>query len=152
MSLATSRAALVDTVEAVPSIGVVSDFEPAVTRDEDLQTYFYDSTLGYILGWSLTREATTCRDATNSSDFEDHLLVLRGYRAVDNKGASETAFQDLIELVRTAIRSEEADCWDGLVQFVGHPQVRIVEARVYGSVLCHYCELTVLITEHVTVP
>jgi len=38
------------------------------------------------------------------------------------------------------------------VQFVGHPQVRIFEARMFGTILVHYCEVTVLVTEHVTVP
>lgn len=152
MSLAQIRAALKATILTVPNRGVVSDFEPAVTREEDLKTYFLDPALGYILGWSMTRETTAVRDATNMSDFEDHLLVLRAYRAVDAAGASEKQLQDLVELVRTAIRAEEAPCWSGLVQFVGHPQVRIFEARLFGAVLVHYCEVTVLVTEHVTVP
>lgn len=152
MSLAQIRTALKATVETVPNVGVVTEFEPAVTREEDLTTYFVDSELGYILGWSMTRETTTGRDATNMSDFEEHLLVLRGYRAVDNKGESEKELQDLVELVRTAIRAQEATCWNGLVQFVGHPNVRIFEARLFGAVLVHYCEVTVLVTEHVTVP
>jgi hypothetical protein len=78
--------------------------------------------------------------------------VVRAYHAVDNAGASEKVLQDLVELVRAAIRAEEATCWTGLVQFVGHPQVRIFEARLFGGVLVHYCELTLVVTEHVTVP
>lgn len=152
MSLAQIRAALKTTIETVPNVGIVNDFEPAVQREEDFKTYFLDPDLDYILGWSMTRETTTERDATYQSDFEDHLIVLRAYRAIDNAGASEKELQDLVELVRTAIRAEEATCWTGLVQFVGHPQVRIFEARLFGAVLVHYCEVTVLVTEHVTVP
>lgn len=152
MSLAAIRTALATTIQTVPAIGVVTAFEPAVTRDEDLKTYFLDEGLGYILGWSITRESTTARDATTSSDFDAHLLVIRGYRALDNAGASETALQDLAELVRTAIRAERNTCWNGLVQFIDAPQVRVFESRLFGAVLVHYCELTVLITEHVTVP
>lgn len=152
MSLAQIRAALKATVLTVPQVGIVSDFEPAVTREEDLKTYFLNPALGYVLGWSMTRETTAARDATNESDFDEHLLVLRAYRAVDNAGASEKQLQDLVELVRTAIRAEESGRWNDLVQFVRPPQVRIFEARLFGAVLVHYCEVTVLVTEHVTVP
>jgi hypothetical protein len=152
VSLAQIRTAILGTVNSVPNVGVVTEFEPAVVREEDLNTYFLDPDLGYILGWSLTRESTACRDATILSDFEEHQLVLRAYRAVNNAGASEKQLQDLVEAVRAAIRAEEAGCWNGLVQFVGHPQVRIFESRLFGQILVHYCELTLLVTEHVTVP
>lgn len=151
MSLAQIRTALKATVETVANVGIVSEFEPAIQREEDLTTYFRDADLGYILGWSMTRETTTARDASTETDFEEHLIVLRAYRQVDNKGASEKALQDLVELVRAAIRAEEAGRWNDLVQFVGHPQVRIFEARLFGAILVHYCEVTVLVTEHVTV-
>jgi len=152
VSLSAIRASLKATIQTVPNVGVVNDFEPAITRDEDLTTYFVDPALDYILGWSMTRETTGERDASYASDFEDHLFVLRAYRAVKNADASEAELQDLVELVRTAIRAEEGPCWNGSVQFVGHPQVRIFEARMFGAVLVHYCEVTVLVTEHVTVP
>ena len=152
MSVAQIRTAIRGSMQKVANIGIVTDFEPVVQREEDLRTYFYDRALGYLLGWSISREATSGADATNMSDFEAHTFVLRGYRAVDNAGGSERAMQDLAEAIRGVLRAEEAGGWNGLVQFVGHPAVRLFEARVFGDVLVHYCELTVVITEHISVP
>jgi hypothetical protein len=154
MALSNIRTEIKAKLETVTNVGVVNDFEPHAARQEDFETYFRKPELGYILGWSITRESTTERDFVTEQNMAAHLMVIRGYRALETGGSTEKAFQDLIETVRVTLRKEQRDQL-GLVNqgvvFVGPPQVRIVEPRMFGGFLVHYCEITLVVQEDISV-
>jgi hypothetical protein len=144
VSLATIRAALKTRLETVTDVGVVSDWEPYVSRDEDLQTYFKSDSLDYLCGWTITRESTQEQHHTMvRKNLSVHTMVLRGYRALDEVGQTEQAFQDLVEAVCAALRVEIAERFSGTVVMVDPPQVRIVEPRTFTEALVHYAEIAV---------
>src|SRR5262245_60526037 len=107
MALAEIRAAIAAALAEVANIGKVTPYEPYATREEDFKAFFLDDDLGYVLGWSITREATSERDRDTEGNLATHLMVIRGYRALSTGGATETEFQDLIEAVRTRLRREQ---------------------------------------------
>jgi hypothetical protein len=154
--LADVRAAIKARLSAITNIGVVNDFEPAVRREEDLRTHFKHTDLDYLLGWSISRESATERHENECQNLSEHIFVLRGYRALDGTdGDTEKSFETLVETVRTTFRPEVRDVLQAaaptaIAQFVGPPEVRIIEPREFGGVLVHYAEITLRITELVT--
>lgn len=151
MALADIRTALKIAVSGVASIGVVTDFEPWATRKETFLTYFKSGALAYMQGWTITRESSLEEKRTQErSNSRRHLMVIRGYRALDQDGATEKAFQDLIEAVCAALRVKELDALDGTALLVGPPSVRISEPRTFSDYLVHYVDIAVPVTEEVT--
>jgi hypothetical protein len=102
-------------------------------------------------GWTITRESTveTKRDQERVNSRR-HLMVIRGYRALDQEGSTEKDFQDLVETVCAALRVKELDHLDGTALLVGPPSVRIAEIRTFSDYLVHYVEITMPATEEVT--
>lgn len=150
MSLATIRSAIKTALEAVASIGVVTDYEPLATRREDFERFFKPPGQAYVRGWTITRESTVERDDTTESNWSDHLFVIRGYGTLGTDGASEKTFQDLVESVLTALRAEQRNQLGGAATIVGPPSVRIFEPRSFGGYLVHYVEIALRCSEIVT--
>lgn len=151
MSLATIRSAIQTTMQAVADIGVVTDFEPWATRKERFLTYFKAEALAYMQGWTITRESTLERKRDQQrTNSRVHVMVIRGYRAMDQEGTTEKDFQNLIETVCAALRVKELDHLDGTALLVGPPAVRIVETRTFAEYLVHYGEIALPVTEEVT--
>lgn len=151
MALSDIRTKLKAVLDGVTSIGVVTDFEPWANRKERFDVYFKSAALAYMQGWTITRESSIeekrHQERVNS---RRHLMVIRGYRALDTEGATEKTFQDLIETICGALRAKELDQLDGTALLVGPPQVRIAEARMFSDYLVHYVEITMAVTEEVS--
>lgn len=142
MALADIRAALKTTLETVPAIGVVTAYEPLATRKEHFEAYFKHAALAYMQGWTITRESSAEMTRTQArTNDRRHLMVIRGYRALASQGASEAAFQDLVEAVSDALRAKENDQLGGTADLVGPPSVRIFEPRDFAGYLVHYVEI-----------
>jgi hypothetical protein len=147
MALSDCRGALKALLVAITAIGPVVDYEPYSERVEDLLTLFKSPALGYLQGWTITREASAERDKDTESNWREHLFVIRGYKALS--GASETDFQDLIETICASLRAAQDDALGGVATLVGPPSVRIVQPRVFAGVLVHYTEIAQRVTEAV---
>jgi hypothetical protein len=148
MALADIRTAIKARVETIPDVGIVSDWEPYILRDEDIRTYFKATTLDYFQGWTITREHTEEEPKTMKWNYAKHTIVIRGYSAVNAAAFTEKRFQDLIELIRGQLRLEQRNKF-GVpnVVAVESPQVRVVDPRLFVGILCHYCEIVVRVTE-----
>jgi hypothetical protein len=154
VSLADIRKGLKIVLERVPGVGVVTDFEPWAVREEDFRAFFGDPIREYVLGWTITRQATEELEDTTQTprNIADHLMVIRGYRAVAQAGATERQFQDLIEEVRAALRHEQlaGEHLGGVCRSLGPPHVQAIEHRTFSDFLVHYAELHVRCRETVT--
>jgi hypothetical protein len=154
MSLADIRTAIQLAMQTIPNIGIVNDFEPWARREEHFREYFWTPSLGYILGWTITRQATRETDDTHDpTNMSEHMIVIRGYRALSDGAATERHFQDLVEVVRTALRREQLGGYhfNGTCVLVGPPQVRTIEVRTFSDYLVHYGELVQLCTEAIKI-
>lgn len=149
MSLADIRSALKTTIEAVTDVGIVSDFDPLVTTEDQFRTFFFNDDLGYVLGWTITRERTEEVDAVTSLNWRSHDIVIKGYRgALEADGSAtptaEKDFQDMVEAVCVVLRNRQDDGLGGNVSIVEPPQVRVVDVRKYGDAyVVHYAEILV---------
>jgi hypothetical protein len=140
MALENIRTAMKTALLEVPGIGVVTDHEPLATRKEDFEGFFKHADLPYVQGWTITRESTGERASSTAATRRDHLMVVRGYRAIGATGATEKAFQDLVEAVCVRLRRELRDQYGGIAA-ASPPTVRVVEPRSFAGYLVHYVEI-----------
>lgn len=148
MSLSGVRDALKTLVEGVTGIGVVHDYE---RHAKDWATYlgFYKKAgTSVINGWQITRRATREEEHAAQQTYRFHTFIINGFYSLDDSAASEKTFQDLVESICTAVR-EDADL-GGAAFHVTPPTVTVVEQRMFGDVLVHFCEINVQAEEDVT--
>lgn len=144
MRLTSIREQIKAILEGVSGIGVVHDYQRWSATWEKFLDHFKDPD-GKINGWVFTREKTpaTCESATHESRV--HSFKIRGYYGLKDEDATELTFQDLIENISAAFRAKRT--LNSTAEDSGPFQVDLVEPRLFGSVLCHYCELTLEVEE-----
>ena len=145
MSLNTIQTALAALVTAVPGIGVVHGYERFVREEKKFQDLFVTTVDGVrqVRGWWLRRSNTSERSLGVGRNLEQHTWQIRGYMALNDDAASELVFQNLIELLRNAVRADptlggvcaqsplsNGSNEDGL-------QVRDVGPVLFCGALCH---------------
>ena len=148
MSMSAIRDQIKAILSAVAHIGVVHDYERwASDWAAYLELFSVITVTGtYINGWEITRKKTPSVTASVTHDKRTHTFLIRGIYGLKDSDASEITFQDLIEDICSAFRSNyqlnsTADNTEPI-------QVDLVENRVFGNVLCHYCELTLIADEY----
>lgn len=147
VSLIAIKAAVVAAVKAVDGAGDNAYYyQPYVKTDAALKATFGQAN-GPLLGWTVARESTAARDRTVGGVEETHLLVLRGYHAINEDGTSELAFEALVEAVRAALRSNRTLTFTAFITNPP-PSVRTAEARMYCGVLVHYAEIALYAQEY----
>ncbi|MBW2606140.1 MAG: hypothetical protein JRD05_00745 [Deltaproteobacteria bacterium] len=144
MSEVLIRAQVKAILSGVSGIGVVHDYERWATNWTKYLELF--STGGRINGWQITRKKTSAVTASVTHDSRKHTFLIRGIYGLKDSEATEITFQALIESVCAAFRSKYQlnDTADNTEPV----QVDLVENRVFGNVLCHFCELTLIAEEY----
>lgn len=146
-SLAQIRTAIVAKLGTVPNIGCVHDHQPYVKSEAKLRELYVTS--GQLLGWHVRRVATRETAPFTGRTIERHRWVIQGFMAFDDTGASELAFDDLVEAIRAAFRADET--LGGLVSGTADEDAAGLQVEdslpvLFCAVLCHSARL-VLITE-----
>ena len=148
MNLPAIREQIKVILAGVAGIGVIHDYERWATDWNKFLDHYKDAG-GRINGWTITRDATPERWLTNIDYERVFEMVIRGYYGLQDAAASEILFQDLIESICDEFRGNDTlngTCETTCPEFGGMTgksgiQVIIVEPRMFGGVLCHYCEL-----------
>lgn len=146
MSEATIRAQIKTILSGVTGIGVVHDYERWSKDWTTFLTLFKHVAGGRINGWIITRSAVEELEETTSHEPSIHQYKIKGIYALKDSAASEKAFNTLIEAIRAAFRTNYQ-----LNDTASHTtplKVPVIENRVFGSVLCHYCEMTLTAEEY----
>jgi len=108
-----------------------------------------------ILGWTITREASSSVDYTGGTSRDSHLLVVRGYMGLQDAANTEKTFQNLLEAIRATFQPNRRLKVAGIshAHTSDRMQVRVVDHRMFGSAggyLVHYAELTLRAEEMVS--
>ncbi len=153
MTESTIRTQIYTVLRSVTDIGVVYDYDRWAADWVTFINLFKTTIDGVdqIRGWEISRKAVIEGllkfDVGSKKKKKKHSFVIRGYLGLKDADGTEKIFNSLIEAVASAFRSNEtlnSTAWfhDGL-------QAEIIEARMFGGVLCHYCEA--ILTVHETV-
>ncbi len=158
MSETLIRAKLVEIVRSVTGAENVYDYPITFTTWDDFISHFKDST-GKILGFEIARRAAK----ENYDDPDEatctHGYIIKGYMGINNAGASDKAFQSLLEAIRDRFRFDhglsgvDLDAQGNKVMEatnVTPVQVERSDERLFGSVLCHYAEMAISVSELIT--
>lgn len=163
-SLVEIRAAIVARLESVEGIGRVHDYEryaenmkklkdlylvPAVPADPEADPPVL-AQKAYLQGFFVRRISTSVSAPALNSKTVRHRWRIRGYRALDDDGSSELAFDAVLEDIRAAFA---ADVTLGGVVDTTHVgpeaglQLEESAPLIFADVLCHGARFS-LITEH----
>ena len=144
---ATTRAALVATLAAVPGIGAVHDRERYATQAATLRALYVVQTDDgeQLHGWYVRRLAF--RVERNGAGLKRVFTTwqLRGFMALRDESASEIVFDAVIDAVRAAVDADPT--LGGAVQStlfereVG-PQLTASGPVMFAGVLCHAADMT----------
>lgn len=142
MSEALVRQHIYTTLAAVTGIGKVYDYGRWAA---DWQTFInlFKTTVSakdQIRGFEISRKAAPAVYDSNGEETTVHRYLIRGYMSVSDADASEKTFTALIEAVRAAFRFDFT--LGGLCEDSGPLSLDVQDERMFGGVLCHYCELS----------
>jgi len=142
---AAIRAAIVAIMQTVPDIGVVQDRERYAKDMPGLKTFYATPALG-LRGWFVRRQAVAERDRVLPRSNEYTRWGIRGFMAFDDSAASELVFDDLVEQLRDAFRTN--DTLHGTVTQCALPDgseagLQLLDAGTvsFAGVVCHSARL-----------
>lgn len=142
----THRVALTALFGAVPDVGVVHGYEPyAKTQSEFQAAYIWTApdTTRQLRGWHLRRTATRERALGVGRTLNTHTWRLTGYMALDDNGATEPVFDELVEALRRAYRLDPVLGGASLLGPADGAGIDVTDSKpvVFCGVLCHSATL-----------
>ena len=146
MSESAIREQIFEIISTVPSIGRVYDYERWTSDWGKFLELFKDPATGTIRGWEISRSGVEVKFLSRIEEEATHRFTVKGYLGLQDATATEKIFNGLIEAIRTAFRGNVT--LNGVAELVEPVSVSTIEIRTFGSVLCHYCELQLLVTEY----
>ena len=151
MGMADVRERIAAILAAVEGVGNVHQYQRWSTDLNKFRELFkYQDSQGNesINGWIITRRSTAKREFTSSQVQKVHLFEIRGYLGMQDSGATELAFQDLLDDIETAFDADytlSGACetttpeW-GPGSGLAGLQIVDVDLRMFGGVLCHFAQ------------
>lgn len=140
------RTALVARLNAVADIGTVSNRQRWSAQWSDYLDSF-QATIGgttQIRGWMVSLERIESAPMSFGNTSRIYVFLARGVMGLDDSANTEGTFLDLCEAVLNSVDGR-TDLGSAVVidYSVGPSVLRLVDHRLFGSVLCHYCEIEV---------
>ena len=149
MSVASIRTDIYTIVAAVTNIGLVYDR----LRYTDEWSKYMDlfkttvSGLTQVRGWVVSYDGMSQEVAEMSPNaFRAQRFKVRGYMSFDDSAESEKTAANLAEAVCNAL-DDAATLHGGSYYDASQAEIEFFEPRMFGSVLCHYVEIGVTVTE-----
>ncbi len=141
MSLQQIIANTAGILAAVQGVANVSDHKKYVNDDNSFNSAFKSGNA--INAWMLTRDSTKAEDRGPNNEYDVHQIVVAGYMSVQESGATEAAFQALVETVRSTFNANRRLSFNNVkaAHWSSPTSARLVGYVMFGGVLCHYCEL-----------
>ncbi len=145
------RDALVARINTVANIGLVHNRERYSSNWTDYLAQFAStiSSQKQVRGWWVTWDGIPAAWEDGSAFgriAEQYVFTVRGVQGMDDSANTEGTFGDLIEAVKAAIRNQASLSVAGVESYSIIVTVPTLELRQFGSVLCHYAELRVVLT------
>jgi len=140
-------AAIRERVESVPDVGMVHAYQRFSQQMPDYLDHFMVTVDGVdqIRGWVVTLAA----DAPISAELvlpdklqRTYQFEIYGVMGLSDETETEVQFLDLVEAIMDAVEGR-ADLGTVGTYNVEPISMRVYQIRMFGNVLCHYCEIMV---------
>ncbi len=145
-------------METVTDVGIVHDY---YRWNKDYKTFIglfaYNPTNQprQIRGWEITRISVEEHKRGYPAFFRHHKFRFSGYMSLQDKSETDKIFQELIDEVCNVFRNVNApdgSTWyymDGDAEESSSGQAPIIKPKMFGNVLCHTTEITLIVTERI---
>jgi len=151
MSESAIRASIYNILSSIDGIGKVYDYERRSIDEAVFISLFKDEASGRIIGWEIGRRGASEEKIVLGIGSEvnevSHFFFIKGYYGLKDSDATEKTFNTLIEEVAEAFRG--LPTLNGVAEDHQYIQRDVIEVRIFGSVLCHYAELSLIVTERI---
>jgi hypothetical protein len=144
MSDESIRLKMKEIIERVPGCGFVHDYERWSTDWNKFIALFKDPASSKILGWEISRRNASGTYISNSEEEVSADYIIHGYMGVQDADRTDIKFNALIDALRDQFKADMT--LGGLNQGPQGFNCGTIEPRSFGSVLCHYCEITIPVT------
>ena len=95
------------------------------------------------MGWEITRAAVPKVEWITRKAKVTHRYKIKGYYGLKDAEASEIAFNAIVDAIILKLISKKVPGSQGH----SLPTVSTIEARAFGSILCHYAEIEIDVSE-----
>lgn len=143
MALATIISKARELILRVSGMGLVYEYEIWVAQLSALRALCVVN--GRVNVWTIADESTAEHRLASRANENHILLVIRGYYALADNGATKIAFRLIYEGIRTMFRDKIN--LEGVAEKSDPIQIRIAEERYFCEVLCHYVEMVLIVHE-----
>lgn len=165
MSIETIRTKLAERIGALldaegKTIGVVHPYEPWANDWAVLLARFKIADPAQIRAWTIARSSlryVTLPGRNSVVQRREHSIVIRGYMALADQHPNDPAkvetdprFQDNVGIVCDALlppAGQDELRLDAGLLVMDPPEARVIDSRMFGGVLCHYCEIIFRVSE-----
>lgn len=141
-------------LSALPNIGQVHDYYRWNKESAAFLSLFAYTASGgsqQIRGWEFTRSAAP--EHKRGAFFKHHRFKITGFMSLKDSDATDKTFQQLVdnicETFRVTASGAAWDYRDGDNAENSAAQADVIEVRTFGSVLCHYAEINLSVTERI---
>jgi len=145
MSDEAIRFKIQEIIQRVPGCGIVHEYGRWCSDWSKFILLFQDSISKKILGWEITRQAAPGTYISNCEEQVNHSYIIRGFMGLQDADRTDIKFNALIELIRAEFRKDFT--LGGLNELPHGFDVRVIDERSFGTVLCHHCEIVIPVQE-----
>jgi hypothetical protein len=153
MSEVAIRVGIYNILYAIPDIGMVHDYERwAVDWSKFIS--FFKTTIGgipQVRGWEIGRKSAAeekiILGINNNANQITHNYRITGYMSIQDSAATEKTFTALLEAISAAFRADMT--LNGACIYHQFIQHEMIDARMFGDVLCHYAEMFLAVVERI---
>lgn len=138
---------LVDLIEGVTGVENVFAGE-MMTRDLGSFIAQFKASDNTLRGFTVFRRGTKTKPLTTMEHQWDHTIVIRGYRGLSVANGSEATFQQQLDDVVNTVNRDET--LGGNCETHNCLQLPQQKPMMYGNVLCHFAEMSLVAQELVT--
>lgn len=149
MSLSAIIGAVSTLLGGVSGIGQVYTYQRMGVDPDRAPSVF--QTGGSLNAWTITDDSMTEVRDTNSENLRTHGLVIRGYFAHNDAGASDQVFRELVQAICDTFRAKYT--LNGTCEEASPMQVDTREFITFnaGAIFAHHCRLRLTARERVVV-
>lgn len=142
-------------LSTIPVIGMIHTYDRQIVDPAKFIELFRYKPTAQILGWEMHRTAVP--EIVHGAHFRLHQFMLRGYMSVEDAKATSLKFQDLADQVCAKFRTAApppGSTWEyrnAAEPLNSAAQIDIINDRMFGSVLCHCAEISLVISERIII-
>lgn len=151
MSEAAIRQTIYDTVRVIDNIGISHDYERFCDLWEDYLSLFkadikgVEQIRGFTVGFNGTLPAVV---VDMGGDYaRPYRFIVRFYQGLSDQDESEKTAAGLVEDIINALDVSDTLHDGGTYYETTLAQCDVFEPRIFGTVLCHYAEIHVVVSE-----